>query len=239
MHLKHAIAIVTVSTAAIVALSVFLFSSGSTKIPDVVAAQQDTATQPTSVEEPGVVETLPEAESKPARPVDTSILLPPLADAGSRVTKKPFGLEVHPETSPVPNDRFNGFHVGVDFETFPEEQETDVQVSAICTGPLLFKKWATGYGGVAVQHCRLDGEDVTAIYGHLDVETVDVEAGDQITAGERLGLLGQAGSKAVDGVRKHLHLGIHKGLVVTDIRGYAKDEVGITDFLDAQSFIKY
>src|SRR5687767_11259208 len=32
--------------------------------------------------------------------------LMPIADAARRVTKKPFGIEIHPETSPVPNDKF-------------------------------------------------------------------------------------------------------------------------------------
>lgn len=156
----------------------------------------------------------------------------PIAEAASRVTKKPFGIEIHPETSPVPNDRFDGFHVGVDFETFENEQEEAVTVSAICPGPLLFKKNARGYGGVAVQGCRINGEEVSVIYGHLRLESITPEFGEFLTAGQRIGELGKGHSEETDGVRKHLHLGIRKGLT-NDIRGYVKDPLEMGEFLDA------
>lgn len=161
----------------------------------------------------------------------------PISRAASRVTKKPFGIEIHPATSPVPNDKFNGFHVGVDFETFPEEQDVDVPISAICDGPLRFKEYAKGYGGVAVQACVLDGQDVSVIYGHLNIDSVAPKAGQKLAQGDFIGDLGQGYSTQTDGVRKHLHLGIHKGLA-DDIRGYVptRDETSL--YVDALAHMK-
>ncbi|HTK04410.1 MAG TPA: M23 family metallopeptidase [Candidatus Eisenbacteria bacterium] len=181
-------------------------------------------------EEPAVAEHLTLSPGLPTP------LLPPVADAARRITKKPFGIEIHPETSPVPNDRFNGFHVGVDFETFSDEADAAVPVRAICSGPLLFKVKAKGYGGVAVQGCVIGGEEVSVIYGHLDVESVVAEPGSRLKAGAFVGDLGQGYSEQTDGVRKHLHLGIRKGRT-NDIRGYVKDPADMTEFLDARALL--
>ena len=51
-----------------------------------------------------------------------------------------------------------GYHTGADFEALPGE--TDVPVRAACTGPLVERKWVSGYGGVAVQRCTLFGQAV-------------------------------------------------------------------------------
>lgn len=161
----------------------------------------------------------------------------PLTDATSRVTKKPFGKYVTPETSPVPNDKFTGFHVGVDFETTEEEAEADVPVFAICDGPLIWATWANGYGGVATQSCAIDDEDVTVIYGHINVDTVTVKAGQRLTTGDRVALLGRGGTKEVDGVRKHLHLGIRRNDDKQSIRGYVKTEEEIAQFIDGLGVI--
>lgn len=158
-------------------------------------------------------------------------LFPPMDRALERVTKKPFGIEIHPETSPVPNDRFDGFHVGTDFETFEEEQAADVAVYAVCDGRLRYATWARGYGGVAVQACRIDGLDVSVIYGHLDVASVAHAAGDELKAGDLLGFLGEGASEETDGVRKHLHLGLRVDST-DDIRGYVRSATETDLYLD-------
>ncbi|NTU99252.1 hypothetical protein HGA64_04600 [Candidatus Falkowbacteria bacterium] len=45
------------------------------------------------------------------------VFVPPISDALSRVTKKPFGIKVSPKNSSVSPERFTGYHTGVDFET--------------------------------------------------------------------------------------------------------------------------
>ena len=155
----------------------------------------------------------------------------PIDDAEGRVTKKTFGLKIEPGHSPVPNDRFAGYHVGVDFETTEAEADIDVPIYAICDGEVLFKEFAGGYGGIAVQECLLDGEPVSALYGHLNLSRIEVSAGDMLVRGDRIGVLGKGYSPETDGVRKHLHLSVHPGTNV-DIRGYVKTLVETTKWLD-------
>ncbi len=158
-------------------------------------------------------------------------LAEPIAGALDRVTKKPFGLEVSPGHSPVTPERFSGFHTGVDFETTPAEQTADVPIHVVCSGALALKERASGYGGVAVQRCVIDGSDVTVIYGHLRLESIAAKPGDALEAGDELGVLGTGYSAETDGERKHLHLAIHLGRTV-DIRGYVRTAGELKDWID-------
>lgn len=232
--------LVALAALAVAVTGVFAFSSGlsaHTEQAYALAAAAPKAEPPVLGAEDEPAEEAPTAaEHLTLAPRLPATLRPPIADAAGRITKKPFGIEIHPETSPVPNDKFNGFHVGVDFETTASEQDVAVPVTAICNGPLLFKKWAKGYGGVAVQGCVIGGEEVSVIYGHLNVESVTAEPGTHIKAGQFVGDLGQGYSEQTDGVRKHLHLGIRKGRT-SDIRGYVKDPADMSEFLDARKLL--
>lgn len=159
----------------------------------------------------------------------------PLDRWQERVTKKPFGIFVSPTNSPISPEKFTGYHTGVDFETFSAEQDKDVAVSAVCAGPLLVKKFATGYGGVAVQSCKLDNQDVTIIYGHLKLASIQANVGQQLSAGEQIGILGKSFSIETDGERKHLHLSVHKGKEI-NILGYVQKQADLIDWLDATKF---
>lgn len=160
----------------------------------------------------------------------------PIANALARVTKKPFGIYVTPQNSPVSPEKFTGFHTGIDFETLPSEQNTEVPISAACSGKVLLKKWATGYGGVLIQACKLDGADVTIIYGHLDVASINIAVGQTLSVGDKIGVLGQGFSQQTDGERKHLHFGIHKGAGV-NILGYVQNSADLTNWLDPQKYL--
>ena len=115
----------------------------------------------------------------------------PIDQGEVRVTKKTFGLKVSPKDSPITPEKFTGYHTGADFETFPSEKDTEVSIRTICTGPLVMKKWATGYGGVVVQTCQLDKEDVTVIYGHLNIASVATTINTQLKTGDIIGILGK------------------------------------------------
>ena len=143
----------------------------------------------------------------------------PLEKASTRTTKKPFGIFVSPAHSPVTPEKFTGYHTGLDFETTPEEQLLEIDVRAICDGQVAVKKYASGYGGVLVQRCTFNGQDVTVIYGHLNLASIQVAVSAVLHRGDVIGALGKGYSTETDGERKHLHLGIHKGAAV-DIRGY-------------------
>ena len=172
-----------------------------------------------------------EADTPPQASGETGAAPVPISRVDERVTRKPFGILIDPETSPVQPERFRGYHTGTDFEIFPEEAETEVLIRAVCDGTIAVKRDASGYGGVIVEHCELGGETVTVIYGHLMLESVKVNAGGRVERGDILGRLGAAGSTDTDGERKHLHLSIHRGEAI-DIRGYVSRRADLSQWID-------
>lgn len=130
-----------------------------------------------------------------------------------------------------------GYHTGVDFETTADEQNIDVPIYAACDGKLLLKKYASGYGGVAVQSCTIDNNPVTIIYGHIRLSSVAAKAGDNLKAGNKLGVLGTGYSGETDGERKHLHFGIHKGQAI-NILGYVQKQTDLSGWLDATKYLR-
>ena len=155
----------------------------------------------------------------------------PLPNAAARMTKKFFGTYVTPQNSPVQPERFTGFHTGVDFETFPDEQNIDVPVQAVCGGSVLSASWVSGYGGVLVQSCTWNGEAVTILYGHLNVDSLTVKKGAAVTTGMVIGNLGKGFSTQTDGERKHLHLSVHLGTAV-NFRGYVTSQDQLSGWIN-------
>lgn len=161
----------------------------------------------------------------------------PLERTRERVIKKPFGIKISPNNSPISPERFSGYHTGVDYEIFEDEQNANVEVFAICSGNLLKKEKISGYGGVLIQECNLENQPVTVIYGHIKISSVKQEVGEYISLGDRLALLGDAFSLDTDGERKHLHLGIHKGIAI-DVRGYVQNQSELKNWIDFEEYIR-
>lgn len=161
----------------------------------------------------------------------------PISRSNERVTLKPFGVRVSPKNSPVSPERFSGFHTGTDFETFPDEQETDIIVQAICEGNILRLGTATGYGGYLVQSCVLNKQDVTIVYGHIRYQSVKKKTGELLHVGDSFAVLGKGYSSETDGERKHLHLSIFKGTSV-NIKGYVSRESDLKGWLDYQKIVQ-
>ncbi|MFA6097683.1 MAG: M23 family metallopeptidase [Candidatus Paceibacterota bacterium] len=178
----------------------------------------------------GAASVVPENET-------ASMLTVPLSLALERVTKKPFGIKVSPENSPVSPEKFSGYHTGVDFETFPQEADVDVPVSAVCSGILVEKRTVSGYGGVAIQKCSIDNSEAMVLYGHLKLSSIEKPAGGEMSAGEKIGMLGKGYSAETGGERKHLHLGIHKGSKINYL-GYVQNENELADWIDAMEYLK-
>ncbi|MDO8529667.1 MAG: M23 family metallopeptidase [bacterium] len=155
----------------------------------------------------------------------------PLDRASQRVTRKPFGIYITPATSPVQPEKFQGYHTGTDFEIFSEELNADVPARAVCSGKLLLKKYASGYGGVAVEFCELDKNPITVVYGHLKLSSISTDIGENINAGDIIGILGANKSVETNGERKHLHLGFHKGNAV-NILGYVGKQSDLSNWLN-------
>ncbi|MBI5734020.1 MAG: M23 family metallopeptidase [Candidatus Kerfeldbacteria bacterium] len=183
----------------------------------------------------------PRASPLPVTPAlnnkTSHLLVMPLVQAPERITKKPFGVKISPDNSPVSPERFAGYHTGVDFETIASEQNEEVKIWAVCAGTLILKKYASGYGGVAVQSCRLNGQAVTLVYGHLKLSSIIAEVKSELKAGEQIGVLGNGYSTETDNERKHLHLGIHKGPAVS-LLGYVKTKAELDDWLDVAEYLK-
>jgi murein DD-endopeptidase MepM/ murein hydrolase activator NlpD len=158
-------------------------------------------------------------------------LAKPTSRVGERVTKKPFGIYITPQNSPVQPERFAGYHTGTDFETFSDEQGTDVPVYAIISGKIVLEKWASGYGGVLVESGEINGSPATIVYGHLNLASISKTPGDSFDTGEKIGNLGEGLSHQTDGERKHLHLGIHKGNGV-NILGYVQNKNDLNQWID-------
>jgi len=161
----------------------------------------------------------------------TPKFVPPFKRVEERVTKKPFGIFIDPKTSPIQPEKFRGYHTGTDFETFPEEATSDVPVRAICSGSLEVKRSTSGYGGVVVQKCTFENQPVTVIYGHLRLASVQAAVGEDMAAGDIIGVLGTGQSQETDGERKHLHLGIHLGTAI-NILGYVAEKQTLKNWLD-------
>jgi len=161
----------------------------------------------------------------------------PLERARERVTKKPFGIYITPQNSPVQPERFSGYHTGVDYEIFIGEENSDVAVNAICSGKLLQKRTVSGYGGVMIQSCVLNSQQVTVLYGHIKLASVSKNVGDSITQGEQLAILGKGYSAETDGERKHLHLGIHKGTTIS-VLGYVQNQQDLANWIDFEEYVK-
>ena len=157
----------------------------------------------------------------------------PIPNARNRPVALAFGMHVTADgkDNPIdPPERFEGYHAGRDYEVLASELDTEVPISAICSGSVLYSGYAEGYGGVLTQRCDIGGEPVTVIYGHLDSDGLSAE-GTILAAGDRLGKLASAYSFWSGDNRKHLHLGIHKG-EVPNMLGYVEEPMELEGFID-------
>jgi len=76
------------------------------------------------------------------------------------------------------------FNRGVDFRA-----RSGTKVRSVAAGHVRFAGWFSGYGQlVIVGH----GDDYFTVFGHL--EEIDVEPGEKVSRGERLGTVGETGS---------------------------------------------
>lgn len=176
----------------------------------------------------------PTANQISPTPTKDQILTEPVAGFKSRITKKPFGIYISPENSPVQSERFRGFHTGVDVEY--EDVTTDVPVYAIADGKVVLSKTASGYGGVFLIEIELDNSPHTILYGHIRPSTLP-KVGQEVTKGEQLAVLGTGLSSETDGERKHLHFAILSDNRL-DIKGYTSSQNELSGWLDPLSLFE-
>lgn len=204
------------------------------KAPVIPVEQVEQIHQPAQPEQ--IVEQPVDESVQPTVPSKEKEIVKPISGAITRVTKKPFGLKISPSNSPVSPEKFSGYHTGVDFETTEAEQNIAVPIYTICSGKLLVKKQATGYGGVVVQACEINKQAVTVVYGHLNLKSVSAKINQELASGEQIGILGQGYSAETDNERKHLHLSIHRGDSVV-LLGYVSQAGRLSEWLDPSQLI--
>jgi hypothetical protein len=193
-----------------------------------------------SINQPAIIDNQPAEQNLPGIPsvANNDIFQFPLDKTLERITKKPFGIYITPQSSPVQPEKFTGYHTGVDFEIFPGEENVDVEVKAICSGSIIFRNFVSGYGGVAVQACKLSNQDVTVLYGHLKLSSISAIQIQDFPVGQTIGILGKGFSQETDGERKHLHLGVHLGKKI-GLLGYVQNKSDLVNWLDVtKSFSK-
>lgn len=117
-------------------------------------------------------------------------------------------------------DRFTGYHVGLDFEA-----PANTPVYALMDGEVRFADWISGYGGVMTVLNIVNGTETTVLYGHLDPDSMS-KVGETVLKGDQIGVLGEEGEET-DGERTHLHLGVYGGEKI-QLRGYT----GVTSSID-------
>lgn len=156
----------------------------------------------------------------------------PIAEFEKRITKKPFGIYITPQDSPVQPERFTGYHTGVDVEY--EDITTAVPVFAIDDGELVLAQWAPGYGGTIVLKVNIESQELYVFYGHLDPQSFSENV--QVKKGEQIAVLGKGQSQETDFERKHLHFAIIKNKV--DLRGYVKTEEELNGWHNPPEFYK-
>lgn len=164
-------------------------------------------------------------------PTSSKSLAEPITQFKERITKKPFGIYITPQTSPVQPERFSGYHTGVDVEY--QDVADDVPVFAISSGTIVLSKNASGYGGVLMLEFDLKGQKQTALYGHLRPSSLP-EVGTKVAKGEQLAVLGTGSSPETDGERKHLHFAILSDNRI-DIKGYVQSQSELSGWLDPLS----
>ncbi|MFC1655838.1 M23 family metallopeptidase [Patescibacteria group bacterium] len=159
----------------------------------------------------------------------------PIDKFPERVTVKPFGIYITPENSPVQPERFSGYHTGADAEIFEGEGDNEIWVHSIMPGKVVEAREASGYGGVLVIYHEFIDETYTAVYGHIDLDSLKVSVGDEVISGQTLAILGEGYSDETDGERKHLHFSLLSGENL-NIKGYVQSESELSQWIDPVLF---
>jgi len=169
-----------------------------------------------------------------AAPANTEV--EPIANFFSRITKKPFGIYITPQTSPIQPEKFTGYHTGADAETTSTEAKIDVPIMAVADGTVVFAGHVNGYGGVIIIRNKFGKETVTTLYGHLRITSFTKKTNDAVKRGEKIAVLGNGFTSETDGERKHLHFGVVKGSTI-NFKGYVQTKSALSAWEDPVAWL--
>ena len=182
----------------------------------------------------------------PVEKVEAKIV-PPMDNFNGRITLNPFGNQ--PSKMQIDESQYTdlvcaqgknypGYHTGVDLELSPAERVKEISVYSISDGLVRQAGYVNGYGGlIVVEYDDINGQTYTAYYGHTDISTFTVKAGDKVKAGQKLAELAPACTNGNGNTRKHLHFGIHKGKEVV-VAGYVNSKQELSNWVDPRDIIK-
>lgn len=153
----------------------------------------------------------------------------PIDQYGSRRTFKLFGEYF--------KDRFEGYHVADDIEY--EDVEREIEVRAIADGTIRHFGPVDGYGGLIVIEHRIGEDRINAVYGHLDLGSSDLSAGDPVGKGQVIATLGDDRSIETDGERKHLHFALYEGEEEeVRLQGYEPHPAQLENWINPDDFYR-
>lgn len=208
-------------------------ANATTQNPVSTNTQSTDSTPPVKLSDSAVPNTTP-SPSQTFAPT----LVYPLDNFAARITANDFGQYYPPGGTTNPDRKvcsnatyYVGYHTANDLETFPNELNIAVPVKSIADGTVREVSPVSGYGGLIVIEYNLGGSTYTAYFGHINLATATVKAGDHVTAGEHIADLGSQCSNINGNVRKHLHFGLHKGTTI-DVRGYVPDQTTLSNWVD-------
>jgi murein DD-endopeptidase MepM/ murein hydrolase activator NlpD len=164
----------------------------------------------------------------------------PIENYREQLTEKKFGQNIDANfyrgRENLFPTKFLGLHAGDDLEIFPGEENKNVPVYATTTGTVSFSGNVSGHGGVIL--IDITGENLTALYGHLELRSALVKVGDRVSPGQLIAYLGRGFSSETSGERKHLHFAFHKGKNQY-FRGHEPDQIALQqNWTDPQEALK-
>lgn len=164
-------------------------------------------------------------------------LSPPINNFDGRLTKRWFGKYVTPldNQGMACGKGFTGYHTGDDLEVSKEEINQTIPIYAIAEGQVKRIGFVSGYGGLIIIEHNLNGQLVTAYYGHIALSSSSLKNGDDVISGQQIAALGEQCSTQTDFERKHLHFAIHKGNQI-DVRGYVPVKADLDAWLDPKKY---
>jgi murein DD-endopeptidase MepM/ murein hydrolase activator NlpD len=199
-------------------------------------AGQGCVEQPEPASEPVPEPVVQPSEPEPSPPVPEPLVLSPLDPNGVV-----FYLPTYKRFGEYFDDRFRGYHTGEDSEVPPEDlgpgEVQLVPIRAIAAGEVMYWSNVSGYGGVIIVKHEVDGRTVSALYGHLDLDSSTLKTGDKITKGQFLANLGADKSEDTDGERQHLHFALWEGTEVK-LAGYVNTPAELDAWINPWDFLK-
>jgi len=162
----------------------------------------------------------------------TSDYVYPMEDYVTLRTKKVFGQFIAPDSG----DRFSGYHTGDDIEVV--DVAAEVPFYALADATVLRKETVGGYGGVLIVEFVDNGTTYQALYGHVDLNSINAAVGESVTKGARLGVLGDDLSSETDGERKHLHFALYPSTGTVLYAGYTANDADLQQWVNPSDFLR-